>query len=336
MERDAVFFSVYTNVQLGDITADRRGVSVTLTFDTPPGNGRKKSPQERVAHWKKVGQKRLNTGGFIALVWDKSEVHLGLITSRTDDLLDSAKASETRLSIRVSFFGSEIPRRTLEKLISKSKNKKENDTPHFFVEIQILFESSRPFLEALKVEPTTVAFSRYLVQHPDQALVDTRVDPPEYSLKHGFSWDLSYLFDPPLPQTVKMRPDDSQSIFVAENYLKNSRSSRLDPSQAEAILSVLTREVGLIQGPPGTGKVMQQFYSYSIQSNIFIWITELYCRSTASCAHRQQHWQDFNDCFYQSRSRSPTRISIECKYHTESCSPGFTVSIGETSIDDPG
>jgi hypothetical protein len=31
--------------------------------------------------------------------------------------------------------------------------------------------------------------------------------------------------------------------------------SRLDVSQADAVIDTLTREVSLIQGPPGTGKV---------------------------------------------------------------------------------
>jgi hypothetical protein len=122
------------------------------------------------------------------------------------------------------------------------------------VEIPILYEASRPFLEALKAEPTSIPFSRYLRQSEDGMLSQVTIGPPEYALKPRFTWDLSTLFEPPLPG-LKMRVDDRNSITTAQHYLRNREGSLLDPSQADAIISCLTREVALIQGPPGTGKV---------------------------------------------------------------------------------
>ncbi|KAF8748917.1 P-loop containing nucleoside triphosphate hydrolase protein [Rhizoctonia solani] len=48
-----------------------------------------------------------------------------------------------------------------------------------------------------------------------------------------------------------MSTTNPDSVANARNRLRNSR---LDPSQAEAVIDSLTREVSLIQGPPGTGK----------------------------------------------------------------------------------
>lgn len=254
MERDSVFFSVYTNVQLGAISADRRGISVSLSFDTPPGKGRNKAFKDREAYWKNFGRKRLNSGGLIALLWNKTEIHLGLITSRTDDLIESAKQNERRLSIRVSFFGSEIEHRAIKGILSTKKSQA-SASPHIFLEIPMLFEASRPFLEALKVEPTSVAFAKYLVQREEGVLSNVKIDPPAYAVRQGFEWNLSSLFNPPLPWTLSMRPGDPNSVQMAEMNLKWGQDTRLDPSEAEAVISCLTREVALIQGPPGTGKV---------------------------------------------------------------------------------
>lgn len=269
MERDSVFFSVYTNAKLGAISADRRGISVEIFFDTPPGKGRNKSAKDREAHWKSVGRKRLNNGGLIALIWNKTEIHLGLITSRTDDLIEFAKKNENRLCIRVSFFGPEIERLALQQMVSSNQSKG-HVSPHIFLEIPLLFEASRPFLEALKVEPTSIAFAKYLVQREEGALSDANIDPPAYATQQHFEWDLSCLFNPPLHWSLKMRPDNADSVQTARMNLKWGEGSRLDPSQAEAVISCLTREVALIQGPPGTGKASALPYGDVHALNILI------------------------------------------------------------------
>jgi hypothetical protein len=256
MQGDSIFFSVYTNVKLEGVTAERKAVAVALSFDTPPGGkGRNKKFAEREAHWRAMGRKRLNMGGFVALVWDKKNIFLGLITSRIDDLIASSKESESRLSIRVSFFGSEIEHLALRQELTAAATKQRVFTsPHLLVEIPILYEATRPFLEALKAEPTSMPFSQYLQQNEDGMLSKTIIDPPEYTLKPNFAWNLSTLFNPPLPG-LKMRVDDRNSVVNAQHHLRNHEGSLLDPSQADAIVSCLTREVALIQGPPGTGKV---------------------------------------------------------------------------------
>ncbi|CAE6483759.1 unnamed protein product, partial [Rhizoctonia solani] len=69
----------------------------------------------------------------------------------------------------------------------------------------------------------------------------------------GFSFELKELFPSERGvETLRLTTRNSDSIAHAKAELV--RASRLDPSQAEAVIHALTREVVLIQGPPGTGK----------------------------------------------------------------------------------
>ncbi|CCA71455.1 related to ECM32-DNA dependent ATPase/DNA helicase B [Serendipita indica DSM 11827] len=255
-QSDTIFFSVYTNVELTGVSVERRSISVGLTFDIPPGKGRTKSDKEREAYWRTLTKRRLKTGALVALVWNKTEVHLGLITSNTDDLVESTKKSGTRPRITVAFFDNAIERCAYNGLRAMSSRKRPSTnnaiSPHFFIEVSVLFDAYKPFLEALKVEPTSVPFSRYLVQHPEGGMTGMSVDPPAYTTRNGFQWNLSSMFDP--PRNLALRVNDQGSYAVVAQCLKQGTGTRLDPSQADALLSCLTNEVALIQGPPGTGK----------------------------------------------------------------------------------
>lgn len=251
-DRESVIFSVYTNVTLGAISADRRGISLSINFDTPPGKAREKKKADRERYWKTMGGKRLTQGGLIVLVWERKSVYLGVITSRTDDLVKSSAESENRLSIKVSFFQAPLEILALRQLPSSQKLAKITTSPNILVEAPGMYEAVRPFLEALRIEATSVPLSKYLIQNPDNALSNVQIDPPEYTTSPGFSWDLSSLF--PGRESVRMVTTDPSSIRWAQFELQ--RRSRLDVSQADAVISCLTRELALIQGPPGTGKVL--------------------------------------------------------------------------------
>ena len=110
-----------------------------------------------------------------------------------------------------------------------------------------MFASVRPFLEALRVEPTSIPFSRYLGHHPPNTLSNIRVEPPAYAKVPDFIFQLSSLF--PTAEGVEnleLCVTDEESIRVAREELRTR--SRLDPSQGDAVIDALTREVALIQG----------------------------------------------------------------------------------------
>ncbi|KAG8904211.1 hypothetical protein FRC01_008831, partial [Tulasnella sp. 417] len=122
----------------------------------------------------------------------------------------------------------------------------------FLIEAPILFESIRPFLETLKSRPpTSIPFSRYIAHRDDGDLTSVTIHPPAYATPR-FKFNLNCLFDYPPPVKVSLRPHSKSSAQRAREALK--AGSRLDPSQADAMINALTSELALIQGPPGTGK----------------------------------------------------------------------------------
>jgi hypothetical protein len=247
---DTVMFSVYTNVRFGNIRTDRRGLASTLIFDTPPGAARNASAAQRTTFWERMGSKRLMPGGLVALVWRtprSTSIYLGIVASPAKDLVASARASAKELTIRVAFFDPAIEVRILEWYQRDGASLNET---RVLVEAPVMYEAVRPFLEALKAEPTSIPFSKYLVLR-EGSLSSIPVDPPQYTIGPRFSWDLS----PLLPEGRNFQLDvrDAASVTNARELLRNE--STLDPSQAEAVVDSLTREVSLIQGPPGTGKV---------------------------------------------------------------------------------
>jgi hypothetical protein len=245
--QDAVLFNIYTNAEFLEITPDRRGLSVGMTIDTPPGRARTADASRRVWFWEGMSGKRLISGGLVALLWQRGneiDVHLGTISSSIRDHVASAKQSSERIAIRVSFFDSDVQLRILQEL---RRPVLEREGLKLLVEATVMFASVRPFLEALCVEPTMLPFSRYLVLQPPGSLGEIRIDPPVYARGPEFTFQLASLLSPESDlDDLKLAATDPESIENARLQLRTY--STLDPSQADAIVDSLTREWGLIQG----------------------------------------------------------------------------------------
>ncbi|KAF7983780.1 hypothetical protein HWV62_18992 [Athelia sp. TMB] len=248
---DQALFNVYTNIAFGPLVPDRRGITVGIVFDAPPGRPRSKHVKDRVAFWE---SKNLVSGGLVALVWksgDEYAVHLGITASSSRDLSDAAtKMKDNRMLVRVAFFDPAVELRIMQRL--KRPELDRHDTK-ILVEAPVLFEAIRPFLEALKVSPEAIPFDRYLVLRPPRYFESFVIRPPAYAQTPGFSLQLGSLFPPGSGVTnLRLSVDDPTSVANARAQLR--LRSRLDPSQADAVVDTLTREISLIQGPPGTGK----------------------------------------------------------------------------------
>ncbi len=115
------------------------------------------------------------------------------------------------------------------------------------VESAVMFESIRPFLEALKREPESFPFKKYLV-HPDSGSIrEIVIDAPRYSTLPGFSFTLDCLVGREEgEEPLRLRATDASSVGAARSQLK--ARSCLDDSQVDALVDSLTREVALIQG----------------------------------------------------------------------------------------
>ncbi|KZV95021.1 P-loop containing nucleoside triphosphate hydrolase protein [Exidia glandulosa HHB12029] len=250
---DSVMFSVYTNVAFVDLKAERRGIATALQFDAPPGSARASSANARENFWKTSGGKRLMPGGLVALLWKTATgttIHLGLISSSLDDIAKSGRSANGRVVTRVVFFDTTTDMRVLEELHSGYGA----GDIKLMLEAPVMYESVRPFLEALRAEPARVPFAQYLVHRVDGSIPP--VAPPAYATKPGFVFNLSSLLNPPedggVPERLRLNAADAASVQVVRTRLRED--SYLDPSQSDALVDSLVREIAMIQGPPGTGK----------------------------------------------------------------------------------
>ncbi|KAF8588736.1 hypothetical protein K439DRAFT_1651802 [Ramaria rubella] len=252
---DNMMFNVYTNCLFTQFHLHPyRGVTVEMIFDAPPGSARSRNAQVRSNFWEGKGGKRLMQGGLVALVWsDGSDVsvYLGIIASSLKDLAASAKQSvDERNRLQICFFDSQVELKIFQAIRNADRHA---HTFKLLVEAPVMYETIRPILEALRREPTSLPFPQYLAHPLSRSLATMEINPPKYALTPGFTFDLRCLFKGEPPERLRlnvMEPfagDDCRQALRASN-------SRLDPSQADAVVDVLMREVALIQGPPGTGK----------------------------------------------------------------------------------
>lgn len=244
--QESVIFSVFTNVTFEPLLLNNRGISVGIQFDTPPGKARNKQAQVRAEYWEQVSKKRLMLGGLVALIWKNPagtmDIYVGTVASTPRDLADASKKGIDRIALRVSFFDAAAELRIVQILQDRQQEK----GTRVLIEAPVFYEGIRPFLEALKKDPERLPFPRYLRHQSAEELRHIVINPPPYSLTPRFSFELKDLFNPSAGvQSLRLTTNDPHSVADVRNRL---RASRLDPSQAEAVVDSLTREVSLIQG----------------------------------------------------------------------------------------
>jgi hypothetical protein len=264
---NSVFFHLYTGARFAPVKAERRNFTVGLLLDAPRGGARDKSGKKRAEYWEH--SKRLQRGCLVALVLispGRFRVFLGTIISTGADIGESAKADTNTIQLRISFFDAEIALMALRRMpISTSTS-----TYAVLLDNSIMFESIYPFLRTLQeAEPTSIPFPNIISY--SGSLDTLPVEPPRYARVPWFRYNLQCLARPGL-NIPNLNVNDETSVALARHHLVNS--SNLDPSQAEALIGALTRQVSLIQGcvqyspskptsycnvvsPPGTGKVRE-------------------------------------------------------------------------------
>ncbi|KAI0338622.1 hypothetical protein BDW22DRAFT_1362689 [Trametopsis cervina] len=245
---DSVFFHVYTGVKFCPLRAERRNLTVGLSLDTPP-IARDKDHKKRYAYWEH--SKRLQSGGLVVLMiitGDTVRIFLGLVTSFSQDIAESSKNSADTIQVQISFFDSEV-----EWMALRNESLAPNRSSYaILLDNTVMYEASRPFLERLQsIEPTEIPFSRYIARH--DSIPDVQILPPKYATAPRFKFNLQCLANKGSGDHIDAL-DISQPNAVATARQQLLRGSTLDPSQVDAVVNTLVREVSLIQGPPGTGK----------------------------------------------------------------------------------
>ncbi|KAI9068435.1 hypothetical protein FKP32DRAFT_1561707 [Trametes sanguinea] len=272
---DSVFFQLYTNVEFHKEPpmAQRRGVTVTLVLDAPAaGSARDKDAKKRYDYWEY--SKRLQGSTLVALVVVSNrtvKAYLGVVASYGKDIAESAKRDKDRIQLKVAFFDADVELMALRgEQLSKGPS-----SFAILVDNSVMFESVRPFLEKLKtIEPTEIPFARYIA--PGESVKDVQVLPPKYARVPAFRFRLQCLAK---PGKVLHDLDVLNPAAVARAREELKKDSVLDPSQAEAVVDTLVKEVSLIQGPPGTGKsytakeILRVLFSSKIKPIVLIAFT---------------------------------------------------------------
>ncbi|KIM21900.1 hypothetical protein M408DRAFT_29151 [Serendipita vermifera MAFF 305830] len=252
-QSDSVMVNIYTSFSPVRIATDKRGISIETTVDAPPGSARHTSVKERMEYWRAVSRKRLIQGGLVGLLWKNGpdiQLFFGLISNSAEELISRIESGDKSLHLRIKFFDPKVDLTLMDR--SQRAQRNSGNELLLLIEAPVMYESIRPFLSALQREPTSFPFSQYLAYRKLTPGTQPESSPPEYTTNDpDFEWDLSCLRDE-TESSLFMNPNDQDSIKHAQESLQSS--SRLDVSQANAMVHCLTNEFCLIQGPPGTGK----------------------------------------------------------------------------------
>ncbi|GAA5852901.1 hypothetical protein JCM8547_004726 [Rhodosporidiobolus lusitaniae] len=100
--------------------------------------------------------------------------------------------------------------------------------------------------------PATTPFASILAAPPPPKNQPIQLEPPLYARNPRFQFDLTCLLKPGDGGSLKLDVNDRESVVLARAALKSR--SKLDPTQAGALVDCLTRELAIVEGPPGTGK----------------------------------------------------------------------------------
>ncbi|KAF9870443.1 hypothetical protein CkaCkLH20_12110 [Colletotrichum karsti] len=250
---------VYDYATAVEVTFDKRsGLEFIVKIDQPKA-ARALDKLERAAWW--VQTKRLTDGTLVCIVDDMGDIFFFQVSRSTVRTLDDSnqrdQTSGERDGPRYSLSDDKRHAFVYLKLVDASiaevrrsllwfKNMGSRQHRQLFEFPSILLPAFAPPLKALQSmsEKLDLPFRHLLTLHgTDRPPV---IDPPLYSKRPGFSFDLSSLSN-----------DGSNLSYTPGNPIDPaglSRHTTLDLTQSEAILNSLSRSFALIQGPPGTGK----------------------------------------------------------------------------------
>jgi hypothetical protein len=209
----------------------------------------------------------LQQGSLVALAVispGRFQVFLGTIVYNGLDVAESAKADEGTIQLRISFFDAEIELMAFRcQAISVDQS-----TLTVLVDNKIMFEAVDSFFRILKdVHPPP---STSLIWcHTLEILSRCRLDLRDTRAFRSSKYNLQCLAR---SGNIISGLDVNNATSVAITRQELIPSSTLDPSQVDAVIGALSREVSLIQGyvpdlpakltsdyrvvsPPGTGKV---------------------------------------------------------------------------------
>ena len=260
---------VYKNVRLLRLDVDRKkGLQIVVGFDQP-ASIRKKSKKQREEYWK--SSKLLQVDALLCFVSATGRViffsvgdpiKVPPLRKQLNSEDGASKSSPTEGDPRrllddiPSLFWEADQATMLLNMVDHSPEDVEWITNHLgtrhksgqsLVEFPgILLASFQSTLQALQKMSRTLDLPFTEIIAPDtQSPNNTVMQPPTYTRKRGFSFNLSCLAG-----------GDALALTPGEpfDFEKLRKASTLDEAQQIAVVQALSIGLALIQGPPGTGK----------------------------------------------------------------------------------
>ncbi|KDN70104.1 hypothetical protein CSUB01_08968 [Colletotrichum sublineola] len=236
----------------------RSGLKFIVRIDQPPA-AKGLNKMERAAWWNQ--EKRLSDGNLVCIVDEAGSIFFFQVSRSTirdvDNKTQEVATEEPEQRPRYSLADDKDHAYVHLHLVEASAEEarrcllwfKAMDVWQYRRLLEfpsILLPAFAPPLKALQKmsQRTDVPFQNLLtLRAGDQT---PTIPPPLYSLRPGFSFDLSCISN----NGTKL----SYATGEDPKPLELSRHSSLDSTQSEAVLNSLRRSFALIQGPPGTGK----------------------------------------------------------------------------------
>ncbi|OTB11705.1 hypothetical protein K445DRAFT_339577 [Daldinia sp. EC12] len=251
---------VYQQASIVDVDFDRnQGMDLLVQFLQP---ATKKSVRQRKDWW--GNSKRLQPGGLVCMLSRDGSVLFCVVGDGTiiaGDQKGTRKAEKDKEPVeRPSLADDNVWAYVQLHLVEATPNDigqalrwYQNiglEQQQCLVEFpRVLLPSFQHTLIALQrmSKKSEVPFEEFLA--PAKAAQDLEVKdvgPPQYTLKNGFSFNLTCLTN----DNIILRHSPQKPLDPREL----ASHSLLDATQSSALLNTLTRKLALIQGPPGTGK----------------------------------------------------------------------------------
>ncbi|RGB25652.1 hypothetical protein C1646_771434 [Rhizophagus diaphanus] len=258
---------VYTGIQFFDIACDKRkGFSCTIRF-TPPNIRSAGNLEDRIEYWRKC--KKLQIGSLVTLLLPNRDIiqaqsnnivngnisnsdlyslYFGVVVTRKEEDL----AGYDRATIGINFIDSSIYPIALDEILNYDKITKKSLEKRFMLESTgVYLETYIHTLKALQsTNPFFLPFKKYLAPNNKSEI---KFNNPFYTRAPGFQFDLSVLCKNK-EQSLKLNVADESTHDEVVKSVTNY--SKLDETQAKALIIALTHEIALIEGPPSTGKTV--------------------------------------------------------------------------------
>ncbi|ORY69045.1 uncharacterized protein BCR38DRAFT_455826 [Pseudomassariella vexata] len=243
-DRNGVRTYIYNDPIIRNIEFDKRlGLDFTIQFRQPAQGKKSRERQEWWGH-----SKRLQPGGLLCVLSKNGSV-LFCVVAETTIVATNAELHLKRRRTPATAEDEEESSKQAPKA-SLADDETSAYVHLHLAEIRPANIGQRCLVEfpgiLLPSFQHTLAALQRMSKTPDMPFIDlltpsqaspggVEVPPPAYTLKPGFSFDLSCV------------TNDNTSLQLAKH-------STLDATQSSALLDTLSRSLVLIQGPPGTGK----------------------------------------------------------------------------------